>query len=82
MPVMREFMTEKVWSFSSHAIDHEADIRLIVLPKDEHSVFVSVERGNKKSSDIIVAPYKAMPMKERRAQYFAEAAMIFWLRHL
>ncbi len=82
MPVMRDFMTEKSWSFSSHSIDQHAQIRLIVIPKDEHSVFVSIERGNKKSSDIIEAPYKAMPMRERRAQYFAEAAMIFWLRHL
>lgn len=82
MPVMRDFMTEKSWSFSSHTIDEDAQVRLTVTPKDEHSVVVSVARGNKKHSDIIVAPYKAMPMKERRAQYFAEMAMIFWLRHL
>lgn len=82
MPVMRDFMTEKRWTYSSHALDDNAQIKLSITPKDEHSVFVSVERRNKKFSDIIVAPYKAMPMRERRAQYFAEMAMIFWLRHL
>ncbi|UYL09636.1 competence/damage-inducible protein A [Bdellovibrio sp. SKB1291214] len=82
MPVMREFMTGKTWTYSSHAIDDQAQIKLSITPKDEHSALVSVERRNKRFSDIIVAPYKAMPMKERRAQYFAEMAMIFWLRHL
>ncbi|MEK2688046.1 competence/damage-inducible protein A [Bdellovibrio sp. GT3] len=82
MPVMRDFMTEKSWSFSSHAVDEDAQVRLTISTRDEHSVFVSVARGNKKHSDIITAPFKAMPMRERRAQYFAEMAMIFWLRHL
>ncbi|WP_413582146.1 competence/damage-inducible protein A [Bdellovibrio sp. HCB288] len=82
MPAMREFMTEKSWSFSSRAVDPDAQVRLMLTPKSEHSVSVSIERGNKKTTDTIVAPYKAMPMKERRAQYFAEMAMVFWLRHL
>lgn len=82
MPEMRSFMTEKTWSFSSHAVDEDAQIRLIIKPKDEHSCFVSIEKGNQKFSDILESPYKAMPMRERRAQYFAEMAMIFWLRHL
>ncbi|WP_413584825.1 competence/damage-inducible protein A [Bdellovibrio sp. HCB274] len=82
MPVMRDFMTEKPWSFSSHAVDPEAQVRLSITPKGEHSVVVGVERGKKKFYTTITAPYKAMPMRERRAQYFAEMAMVFWLRHL
>lgn len=82
LPVMRDFMTEKSWSFSSHSIDQDAQVRLMLEPKDEHTCWVSIERGNKRFTDIIEAPYKAMPMRERRAQYFAEMAMIFWLRHL
>ncbi|MGE5085764.1 MAG: competence/damage-inducible protein A [Bacillota bacterium] len=82
MPVMRDFMTEKSWSFSSHAIDEEAQVRLTVTPKDEHSCVVSIEKKNQKFSDIIESPYKKMPMRERRAQYFAEMAMLFWVRHL
>jgi molybdenum cofactor synthesis domain-containing protein len=82
MPAMRDFMTEKSWSFSSHAVDEQSTVRLLIKPKDEHSCFVSIEKGKKKFSEIIEAPYKAMPMRERRAQYFAEMAMLFWLRHL
>lgn len=82
LPVMRDFMTEKSWSFSSHSIDQGAQVRLMLEPKDEHTCWVSIERGNKRFADILEAPYKAMPMRERRAQYFAEMAMIFWLRHL
>ncbi|MFM6928528.1 MAG: competence/damage-inducible protein A [Bdellovibrio sp.] len=82
MPVMRDFMTEKTWSFSSHALDEEAEVRLMVTPKDEHSCVVSIEKRNQKFSDIIESPYKKMPMRERRAQYFAEMAMVFWVRHL
>ena len=81
-PVMRDFMTTKAWSFSNTAIDEDAEVKLIVRPRDEHSVFVSVENGRSKFSDILDSPYKTMPMRERRAQYFAEMAMIFWLRHL
>lgn len=82
MPVMRDFMTERSWSFSSHAVDEDAQIRLLVTPKDEHSCVVSIEKGNQKFSDIVDSPYKKMPMRERRAQYFAEMAMLFWVRHL
>ncbi|WP_413557933.1 competence/damage-inducible protein A [Bdellovibrio sp. HCB209] len=82
LPVMRDFMTEKSWSFSSHSIDQTAQVRLMIEPKDEHSCWVSIDRGNKRFTDIIEAPYKTMPMRERRAQYFAEMAMIFWIRHL
>jgi hypothetical protein len=32
--------------------------------------------------DILEAPYKSPLMSERRLQYFAELAMIFWLRHI
>ncbi|MDG0817836.1 competence/damage-inducible protein A [Bdellovibrio svalbardensis] len=82
MPVMRDFMTTKSWSFSNNAIDEEAQVRLSLAPRDEHSCIVRIEKGAQKFTDILEAPYKSMQMKERRHQYFAEIAMIFWLKHL
>ncbi len=82
MPVMRDFMTTKSWSFANNVIDEEAQVRLSLKVRDEHSCIISIEKGAQKFTDILEAPYKSMPMKERRHQYFAEIAMIFWLKHL
>lgn len=82
IPVLRDHMTNKQWSFSNNVIDDHAQVRLMLQPKDEHSCVVSIEKGNQRFADILDSPYKQMPMRERRAQYFAEVAMIFWLRHL
>lgn len=82
MPVMRDYMTTKTWSFANNVIDEEAHVRLSLLPRDEHSCLVSVAKGRQVFTDVLDSPYKKMPMKERRMQYFAEMAMIFWLKHL
>lgn len=82
MPVMRDFMTSKPWSFSNTSHEDSAQVLLEVTPKDEHSCRVSITKGQQRFADILEAPYKTMPMRERRAQYFAEMAMIFWLKHL
>lgn len=83
MPVLRGFMTDQLWSFSkSRDVKSPADLHLHLLPKDEHSCEVVLEYKGRKVKDLISCPYKTMNMKERRHQYFAEMALIFWLKNL
>lgn len=90
MPVLRDFMTHKAWSFSNQEETFEQKIKdipsnhvqLSLTRKDEHSCTVQIQRGQQKFVDILESPYKSSLMKERQNQYFAELAMIFWLKHL
>ncbi|WP_413944304.1 competence/damage-inducible protein A [Bdellovibrio sp. HCB-162] len=83
MPVLRDFMTDQSWSFSkSRAVKSPAELHLHVLPKDEHSCEVSLQHKGRVLKDIIETPYKTANMRERRHQYFAEMALIFWLKNL
>ncbi|WII73358.1 competence/damage-inducible protein A [Bdellovibrio sp. 22V] len=83
MPVLRTYMSEQMWSFSkSRAAKSPADLHLHVLPKDEHSCEVSLEYRGRKIKDIITTPYKTANMRERRHQYMAEMALIFWIKNL
>lgn len=83
MPVLRGFMTEQVWSFSkTHEVKSPAELHLHLFPKDEHSCEVSLEHKGRILKDIITSPYKTLNMRERRHQYFAEMALIFWLKNL
>ncbi|AFY00877.1 competence/damage-inducible protein A [Bdellovibrio bacteriovorus] len=83
MPVLRGFMTDQMWSFSkSREVKSPAGLHLHVLPKDEHSCEVSLEYKGRKVKDFVTSPYKSANMKERRHQYFAEMALIFWVRNL
>lgn len=83
MPVLRGFMTDQMWSFSkSRGVKSPAALHLHILPKDEHSCEVSLEYKGRKVKDFITSPYKSANMKERRHQYFAEMALIFWIRNL
>lgn len=83
MPVLRGFMTDQLWSFAkSRDVKSPADLHLHLFPKDEHSCEVSLDYRGRKVKDFITSPYKTMNMKERRHQYFAEMAVIFWLKNL
>lgn len=83
MPVLRGFMTDQMWSFSkTRTVKSPADLHLHIFPKDEHSCEVSLEYRGRKVKDVIVGPYRSMNMRERRHQYFAEMALIFWIKNL
>lgn len=82
MPVMKDFITTKSWSFSNTALDEEAQLQLSLSARDENSCVISIKKGQQKFTDILETPYKSLSRKERRPQYFAEMAMIFWLKHL
>lgn len=83
MPVLRTFMTSKAWTFSqSRSVKAPAELRLQILPKDEHTCEVVLEHNGRILRDYMGSPYKTSNMHERRLQYFAEMALIFWARQL
>lgn len=83
MPVLRPFMTTNLWTFSKSQIpDSFSELNLWILKKDEHSCEVGFEHKGRVLHDIIDSPYVTANMKERRLQYFAEMALLFWLKNL
>lgn len=83
MPVLRDFMTDKMWSFArSRDVKSPADLHLHLFPKDENSCEVQLHHRGRILKDYISSPYRTVNMKARRHQYFAEMALIFWLRNL
>ena len=92
MPVLREFMTEKEFLFtntggrpaerSTAGAGAEAALHLEVLFKDLHSAELVFEYKGRRITDIVDSPYKTSNMKERKMQFMAEKALIFWLKHL
>lgn len=83
LPGMRDFMSKNEWSFSkTRFVDVPAQLHLAILPMDEHTCEVRLEQNGRVVKDFVTTPYKTANMKERRHQYFAEMALIFWHRHL
>lgn len=83
MPVMRDYMNSRSWTFTkSREVTSSAALRLWIYPQDAHTCEVGLEYRGQVTKDIIGSPYHTTNMKERRLQYFAEMALIFWLRQL
>lgn len=83
MPVLRDFMTNKSWSISkSRNTGVNSELNLEIRTRDEHHCEVIFQHKGKIIKDIITTPYKTANMKDRRHQYFAEMALIFWLKNL
>lgn len=81
-PVTRDYMNKNEWSFSNKAADAQAALKLSLSARDEFTAIACIEKGTEKFTEILETPYSSALMKERRLQYFAELAMIFWLKHL
>lgn len=83
MTASRSLMTEKKWHFGN-TLSAECSVELLLslTNKDEHSCEVCMEYKKRKFKTIISSPYKTMTMQERRRQYFAEMALVFWLANL
>lgn len=83
MPVMRDFMTKKPWALSKTRFnENTAELQLEIRLKDEHHCEVVLCHKGRRIKDVLTSPYKTVNMKERRHQYFAEMALIFWLKNL
>jgi nicotinamide-nucleotide amidase len=81
-PVMRDFMTEKDFVLTNRAVKGKADLHLEVLFKEQNLCEIVFEYKGRRYIDAFASPYSTANMKERRMQYFAEQALIFWLRQL
>ncbi|MNK07482.1 Nicotinamide-nucleotide amidohydrolase PncC [compost metagenome] len=83
MPSLRKYMTHNMWSFTNDR-DSEAlsSLQLQLLPIEENSCQVVFDYEGRRFVDTITSPYKFANMHERRQQYFAELALIFWLKNL
>ncbi|MFS4457779.1 competence/damage-inducible protein A [Bdellovibrio sp. HCB2-146] len=83
LPTFREILNNTAWSFSNIAdYEDESEVVLRILPVDEHHVKIETVKGQQIHWDIIPSPYKTANMAERRLQYFAEMAMVNWVRML
>ena len=83
MPVMRKYMTEQPWTFTKEKnTQSSADLKLWLHHKDEHTCEVGLNHKGRILKDELTSPYKTTNMRERRKQYFAEFAIIFWLKNL
>lgn len=49
---------------------------------DEHEVRIGLRRGRQTRETRVLAPMKSPVLAERRKQYFAERALLFWLSEL
>lgn len=82
-PALRHFMSHKDWNFAgSRDKLGNAELCLQLLPKDEHTCEVILEQRGRTLRDFILAPYRTANMRERRLQYFAEKALIFWVQNI
>ena len=83
-PELRHFMNRKQWSFSNQLREkHKAETVLLQFETlDGLSAKAIFEYHGVHSEEIFPSPYKTANMQERSQQYFAEKALIFWLRNL
>ncbi len=81
-PALRKFMSEGRWNFSTGTHSENSEIQCSLVRVGENSCKVIFAAGGRQVVDHLTTPYKTQNMKERRQQYFAELAILFWLRHL
>lgn len=85
VPAFRDYMSkDNSWSFTNDPLSliYESDMQLGLRVIDEHTCEVFYSEKGRVARDHIVAPYKTANMRERRMQYFAERALIFWYRQI
>ncbi|WP_413288311.1 competence/damage-inducible protein A [Bdellovibrio sp. HCB337] len=84
VPALRSFMSEKAWSFSSTNNFHAdpQSVKLVLKAWDATSAIAEIHYKGGSFKTIFEAPFMISKMTERKALYFAERAMIFWLQKL
>lgn len=82
MPEARQAMADTEWSFSNCEKSEDALLLLELTSLDEHTCEVIFDYDGRVFKDILTSPYKTANMRERRKQYFAELALIFWMKNL
>ncbi len=82
MPHLRNLMSDKYWTISNQPSLLPQDVEFDLISIDEHSCEVGLKIKQRKLKTVITAPYKTTNMRERRLQYFAEMALVFWAKNL
>lgn len=83
-PALKTFMSQKPWMFASHN-DFQTDpqtVKMVLKAWDTTSAIAEIHYKGASFKTIFEAPFSISKMTERKALYFAERAMIFWLQKL
>lgn len=83
-PVLKNYMKTGGWSFTNHNAFHSdpQTLRLVLRPWDSTTAVAEIHYHGASFKTFFEAPFMISKMSERRALYFAERAMIFWLQKL
>lgn len=83
-PALKEYMKSNFWSFANHdgvVLDPQT-LCLILRPWDTTTAVAEIHYRGASFKTYFEAPFMISKMTERRALYFAERAMIFWLQKI
>lgn len=83
-PALSSYMQKNSWGFSNQlpsSFDPQA-VTMILKPWDSTRAVAEIHYRGASSKDIFEAPFSISKMEERKALYFAERALIFWLRKI
>lgn len=81
MPSVKELQQTR-WSFSTGEELRNSELTLRLERIDELSAKVSIQKNNEQKEETLTAPFATPNMADRRLQYFAERALIFWKKTL
>jgi len=83
-PALKTYMRENFWRFCNHdGFNADPETLFLVLrPWDTTTAVAEVHYRGKTFKTFFEAPFMISKMTERRALYFAERTMIFWLQKM
>jgi len=84
MPTLKSYMSDKSWSFSSHngGTADSQTLRMVLKAWDSQSAIAEIHYKGASFKTIFEVPFMISKMSERKALYFTERALIFWLQKL
>lgn len=83
-PLLKSSLLEHSWAFSSHS-DFNPDpqcLFLVLKPVDTTNACAEIHYRGATFKTFFEAPFMISKMTERKALYFAERALIFWLQKI
>lgn len=83
-PALKEYMKTSTWSFANHdgfILDPQT-LCLVLRPWDTTTAVAEIHYRGASFKTYFEAPFMISRMTDRRALYFAERAMIFWLQKI
>lgn len=83
-PALKDFMKDRSWSFGNEKFETNDPqiLRMNLSAWDTTSAVAEIHYRGASFKNIFEPPFMISKMSDRRALYFAEKAMIFWLQAL